>query len=66
MCGDYNSVIGMNKQNSILKFLNDKEAKKHYPAIGEATLSGIIVQADIKTGLATKVERVLKGGVFKN
>ena len=32
MCGDYNSVIGMNKENSIKRFLKDKDAVKHFPA----------------------------------
>ena len=66
MCGDYDSVIGMNKANSILKFLKDKNAKQHFPSVGEATISGIIVNADEKTGLAIKVERLVEGGVFKN
>ena len=66
MCGDYDSVIGMNKENSILKFLKDKNAKQHFPAVGDATISGIIVRADEKTGLAIKVERLVEGGVFKN
>ena len=38
MCGDYNSVIGMNKDNSIKKFFKDKDAIKHFPAEGEGTL----------------------------
>ena len=62
MCGDYNSVIGMNKENSIKKFLKDKDAIKHYPAEGEGTLSGIIVETDTKTGLAKNVIRVIDGG----
>ena len=33
MCGDYNSVIGMNKENSLNKFLN-KESVKHFPSKG--------------------------------
>jgi len=66
MCGDYNSVIGMNKENSIMKFLKDKKADKHFPALGEATLSGIIVEADETTGLAKKVERFFFGGVLIN
>ena len=66
MCGDYNSVIGMNKENSIKKFLNNNKAQKHFPAEGQATLSGIIVQADFKTGLANKIERILYGGVLDN
>ena len=62
MCGDYNSVIGMNKENSIKKFLKDKDAIKHYPAEGEGTLSGIIVETDTKTGLAKNVIRIIDGG----
>jgi len=66
MCGDYNSVIGMNKENSIMKFLNDTQAQKHFPAAGQSTLSGIIVEADVTTGLANKIERFIYGGVLKN
>jgi 2',3'-cyclic-nucleotide 2'-phosphodiesterase len=62
MCGDYNSVIGMNKENSIKKFFKDKNASKHFPAEGEGTLSGIIVEADFETGLAKKVTRFINGG----
>ncbi len=62
MCGDYNSVIGMNKENSIKKFLKDESALKHFPANGEGTLSGIIVEADHKTGLAKKITRLIEGG----
>tara|TARA_B110000444_G_scaffold204450_1_gene197299 strand:- start:95 stop:901 length:807 start_codon:yes stop_codon:yes gene_type:complete len=62
MCGDYNSVIGMNKENSIKRFLKDKDAIKHFPAKGEGTLSGIIVETNIETGLATKVTRLITGG----
>ena len=66
MCGDYNSVIGMNKENSLKKFLKDKNAIKHFPADGEGTLSGIIVEADQKTGLAKKITRLIKGGSLTN
>ena len=62
MCGDYNSVIGMNKENSIKRFLKDKDAVKHFPAEGEGTLSGIIVETNIETGLAKKVTRLIDGG----
>jgi len=65
MCGDYNSVIGMNKENSIKKFFKNKEAKKHFPSLGEATLSGIIVNGDLNTGLAKSVKQFLFGGVLK-
>ena len=62
MCGDYNSVIGMNKENSLKRFFKDKDAEKHFPANGEGTLSGIIIDADNNTGLAKKVFRIIKGG----
>ena len=62
MCGDYNSVIGMNKENSIKKFFKDKDAIKHFPSSGVGTLSGVIVDADTKSGLAKKVSRLLVGG----
>ena len=65
MCGDYNSVIGMNKSNSLNKFLK-KEAKKHFPSIGEASLCGVIVEANIKSGLADKIENFIFGGELKN
>ena len=65
MCGDYNSVIGMNKNNSLNKFLK-KESIKHFPAIGTATLSGVIVEADVGNGLAKNIENFIYGGDLKN
>ena len=66
MCGDYNSVIGMNRDNSLKKFLKDPSAIKHYPALGEATISGLMVIADDKTGLAKKVEPIVLGRLLEN
>tara|TARA_Y100000817_G_C16813670_1_gene525410 strand:- start:303 stop:1112 length:810 start_codon:yes stop_codon:yes gene_type:complete len=65
MCGDYNSVIGMDKENSLKKFLKDPTSIKHFPSKGEATLSGLLVTADEETGLARKVESILIGGAFE-
>ncbi len=62
MCGDYDSVIGMNKENSIKKFLKDKNSINNFPANGEASLSGILIEANLKNGLAQKVRRIIKGG----
>ena len=66
MCGDYNSVIGMNRENSLKKFLKDPSAIKHFPALGEATISGLMVVADSITGLAKKVEPIIFGGSLEN
>ena len=65
MCGDYDSVIGMNKDNSLNRFMK-KNSIKHFPADGEATLSGVIVDCDINTGLASRVESYIFGGQLKN
>ena len=65
MCGDYDSVIGMNKNNSIDKFLKRKSLK-HFPSMGEASLSGVIVDCDIKTGLAKNIKSFIYGGELQN
>ena len=65
MCGDYDSVIGMNKDNSLNKFMK-KDSVKHFPAIGDASLSGVIVDCNIRTGLANKIESYIFGGQLNN
>tara|TARA_Y100001970_G_C14181393_1_gene830039 strand:- start:125 stop:934 length:810 start_codon:yes stop_codon:yes gene_type:complete len=65
MCGDYNSVIGMNAQNSINKFFK-KDSLKHFPSEGEASLCGVIVEANPKNGLANKIDSFIYGGELKN
>ncbi len=66
MCGDYNSVIGMNKENSIKRFFKEKDAKRQFPAEGEGTLSGVIVETNFENGLAKKFTRIIYGGSLKN
>ena len=53
MCGDYNSVIGMNTQNSINRFFK-KDSPKYFPAEGDASICGIIVDENHENGLAIK------------
>ena len=65
MCGDYDSVIGMNKDNSLNRFMK-KESVKHYPANGEATLSGVIVDCNLETGLANSINNYFLGGQLSN
>ena len=65
MCGDYNSVIGMNKENSLNKFFK-KDSRKHFPANGEASLCGSIIECDIETGLAKNIKQFIFGGVLQN
>ena len=65
MCGDYDSVIGMNKDNSLNRFMK-KNSVKHFPAKGEATLSGVIVECNIETGLANKIDSFIFGDYLNN
>ena len=65
MCGDYDSVIGMNKENSLNRFMKENSIK-HFPAKGDATLCGVIVDCDIETGLAKKIQSYIFGDNFKN
>ena len=61
MCGDYNSVIGMDKSNSLNRFMK-KNSIKHFPSEGEASLCGVIVTCNPKNGLAEKIESFIHGG----
>jgi calcineurin-like phosphoesterase len=62
MCGDYNSVIGMDKGEPMRRFITGMPKARFTPAAGEATLSGVFVDSDDKTGLAREVQMVRIGG----
>ena len=62
MCGDYDSVIGMKKETSIKRFLRPIRTEPFSPAEGEATLCGLYVETDPKTGLATYAAPLRLGG----
>tara|TARA_B100000886_G_scaffold326408_1_gene272893 strand:+ start:919 stop:1725 length:807 start_codon:yes stop_codon:yes gene_type:complete len=65
MCGDYDSVIGMDKENSLNRFMK-KDSVKHFPSNGEASLSGVIVECNLENGLAHKVNSYIFGGQLSN
>ena len=62
MCGDYDSVIGMEKGPSVRRFVTKMPTEKPKPAEGEATLCGVFVVIDDRTGLARRIEPVRVGG----
>ncbi|GAB5459384.1 MAG: YmdB family metallophosphoesterase [Henriciella sp.] len=62
MCGDYDSVIGMQKDNSVRRFATQLPAKRYEPALGEGTLCGVFVEVDTSTGLAHKIAPIRVGG----
>ncbi len=65
MCGDYDSVLGMEKDEPIQRFLTKIPRGRFEPATGEATLSGAIVEINEITGLAKRVAPVRLGGVLE-
>ncbi|NNU81336.1 YmdB family metallophosphoesterase [Halovulum dunhuangense] len=62
MCGDYDSVIGMEKLEPMTRFITGMGKGRFKPAEGEATLSGIVVETDDRTGLARQAAPVRIGG----
>jgi metallophosphoesterase (TIGR00282 family) len=62
MCGDYNSVIGMDKLEPMRRFVTGMAKERFTPANGEATLAGLYVETDDKTGLASRVRMIRVGG----
>jgi calcineurin-like phosphoesterase len=62
MCGDYNSVIGMDKAEPMRRFVTGMAKTRFEPASGPATLSGLYVETDDRSGKATRVAMVRDGG----
>ncbi len=62
MCGDYDSVIGMDKLEPISRFVTGMAKGRFTPAAGPATLSGVYVETDDATGRALRATAVRFGG----
>lgn len=62
MCGDYDSVIGMEKSEPLQRFLTGMPKERFTPALGDVTLSGVYVETDDQTGAATRIVPVRQGG----
>ncbi|MEM7170673.1 MAG: TIGR00282 family metallophosphoesterase [Pseudomonadota bacterium] len=62
MCGDYDSVIGMEKAGSVERFVRKVRGERLVPASGEATLCGVFLETDDKSGSARRVEPLRLGG----
>lgn len=62
MCGDYDSVIGMEKDEPLNRFATKMRRGRFTPAQGEATICGTLVKTDATSGLATHIEAVRIGG----
>jgi 2',3'-cyclic-nucleotide 2'-phosphodiesterase len=62
MTGDYDSIIGMIKEEPMRRFTTGIPSGRFEPAGGVATLSGVAVETDDSTGLAVKIAPVRIGG----
>ncbi len=65
MCGDYNSVIGMDKAEPLQRFTRKISTGRFTPALGEGTICGVFVETDDKTGLARRIEPLRLGKYLK-
>jgi 2',3'-cyclic-nucleotide 2'-phosphodiesterase len=65
MTGDFDSCIGMNKDEPLSRFLRKLPGTKFEAASGPATLCGLAVETDDATGLANKVGPVRLGGILE-
>lgn len=64
MCGDYNSVLGMDTAEPINRFLTRIPRERFEPALGPATISGFAIETDDASGLAVRVGALWLGGVL--
>jgi len=64
MCGDYESVLGMEPAEPLNRFLTKIPRGRFEPAMGPATLSGLAVEVDDSTGLARRTTGLRLGGVL--
>jgi metallophosphoesterase (TIGR00282 family) len=64
MCGDYQSVIGMDCEEPLRRFLHKVPGERFQAADGAATLTGLAVEIDDGTGLATAAAPLRLGGVL--
>ncbi|MBV8119102.1 MAG: YmdB family metallophosphoesterase [Alphaproteobacteria bacterium] len=62
MCGDYDSVIGLQKAPAVRRFVTKMPGERPQVAEGEGTLCGILLVTDDANGLARRVEPVRIGG----
>ncbi len=64
MCGDFDSIIGVDQEEPLNRFLTGIAHGRFTPSEGEATLCGIAIETDPKTGLTTRVSPVRIGGTL--
>ncbi len=64
-CADYDSVIGNQKEEPLRRFTTRISGGRYKPAEGPATVCGVFVETDDRTGLARRIEPIRVGGRLK-
>jgi 2',3'-cyclic-nucleotide 2'-phosphodiesterase len=64
MCGDFDSIIGVEADEPLNRFLTGIPSGRFTPAEGEATLCGVAIETDPRTGLTTRMFPVRIGGTL--
>jgi hypothetical protein len=64
MCGDYDSIIGMEKTEPVKRFLTKMTGARFAPAAGPATICGVVVDTN-EEGLASSIVPIRVGGVLR-
>lgn len=64
MCGDYNSVLGMDTGEPVSRFMTRIPRARFEPASGPASVCGLAVEIDDATGLAVHAKALRLGGVL--
>jgi len=65
MCGAYESVIGMDAEEPVNRFVTKIPRGRFEAALGDATISGLAFETDDATGLVTRLNALRLGGVLK-
>ena len=64
-CADYDSVIGNQKEEPLRRFTTRISGGRYKPAEGPATVCGVYLETDDRTGLARRIEPIRIGGRLK-
>jgi metallophosphoesterase (TIGR00282 family) len=62
MCGDFDSILGMDKEEPLNRFLTKISSRRFAPSMGEATICGVGIEVDDATGLARSIAPIRLGG----
>lgn len=65
MSGDYDSVIGMKKEEPLRRFVSGIAKGRFQTADGKATLCGVLIETDDSTGLCKSIRQVKSGGILE-